>query len=1106
MKKLFWATVAAVSLVATACTQVYDDSALQKRVENLEARVTAIEALNTTVSGISDVVNALKVRDFITSITELEDSEKNTIGYIFTFSSGEKVTLYSGKKGDQGPIGPAPSVTVQLGEDGQYYWVVEGELLKDAEGKPVPCTHAAPQFKIENGSWWMSYDGTDWTKLGVVSDAGTEVTVDNSHEDYVLLTINGTEVQIPKEKPFLLNIQYSGDLAAMGVNAYSTIKLNYVVEGATEADAVSVDIICTTPGISAQINKTTNTTGAIEITTEDVTEGKVVVYADNNKGKANIKSIVLEKGVIAAISEVAQAPAEGGAVSLKVNTNIAHHIEVPEYYDWVHVEKKTKADVAVVNTIQVGEVTKGTREYEYIITVDPNEYTTFRYVAIHVVDDATGSYIGKVDIVQKPAEGITTLYSIEQLPDETKVNVNGAVVVAVSKKGSIISDGMGSIYLEYDKPLAVGDSLSTLVGIKKTNTRSTAPYIKVATAMTSKKATVIPDTKWIYIGSAENYYIANTGTTALLQKDSDGYFFVAPENFIVRIEEPIESLNLESYVGKYVVLKGYMSEVVFISFDWTTYKSINDLTMIVNSVQEVNFTENKDWKITYDGKKDTGVEGYPEVVTNTVSGGSERYSIAIFPEKKFDEYQVKEESLGIYGAIMVADNLQYSFAQGGMYYSTDYIYEMETSAETKSNFYREFEPGFYYAVAAGVNPDGNPTGSYATVKFEVVDPHVKAAYEAFLGTWSYKSAKGYQKFVVKEKEKGSTYTIELGDKVLNGGVNPTAVYDSEAGLFTLSMQNLGEWENNGTVMLDQLSPIFYYSGDEVADNTRYMNGNTLLLTARMFEDGLIELIPGMDSYSPLEGFAVLAGEKGADTREYVMSEPFALPANLVEYIPLSEEYLAWVGNWTVSTNDQSYTIQIAQKTPNDDYVISGMNGFASTAYMTIPNAMDVRTGALYLYGGDKFPAATSLTLSVSEQTFKAYYMGLVEYQNELHPIGGLYTLGAGTVGQDGTATFQPGAIKFDGDENSYPIVAQRVYFVGETDPSEVYTLDMETVTYYPFTMSKAGTTSTSAQPSLNAAQLKKVSLNNKRNAAPAYKKVAKVNRQLPVKQQAVKKF
>ena len=273
-----------------------------------------------------------------------------------------------------------------------------------------------------------------------------------------------------------------------------------------------------------------------------------------------------------------------------------------------------------------------------------------------------------------------------------------------------------------------------------------------------------------------------------------------------------------------------------------------------------------------------------------------------------------------------------------------------------------------------------------------------------------------------------------------------------------------------------------------------------------FSFGIYTMIPGMDSYSPLEGFAVLAGEKGADTREYVMSEPFALPANLVEYIPLSEEYLAWVGNWTVSTNDQSYTIQIAQKTPNDDYVISGMNGFASTAYMTIPNAMDVRTGALYLYGGDKFPAATSLTLSVSEQTFKAYYMGLVEYQNELHPIGGLYTLGAGTIGQDGTATFQPGAIKFDGDENSYPIVAQRVYFVGETDPSEVYTLDMETVTYYPFTMSKAGTTSTSAQPSLNEAKLKKVSLNNKRNAAPAYKKVAKVNRQLPTKQQAVKKF
>ena len=1106
MKKLFWATVAAVSLVATACTQVYDNSALEERVGKLEARVTALEALNTTVSGISDIVNALNKKDFVTSVTELKDSENNVLGYVIAFSSGDSVTVYSGKKGDQGPAGPAPSITVQLGEDGLYYWVVEGELLKNADGKPVACTQAAPKFKIEDGSWWISYDGTNWEKLGLVSNTGTDVQVDNSNAEYVLLTINGTEVQIPKEKRFALDFKCDADLSSLGVNANSTITLDYEVFGVAETDVVTVDIIYATSGITAKLNKEDNHCGKLVITVGDEPEGKVVVYADNNMGKTSIKSVVLEKGVVASISEVAQAPADGGAVELKVNTNIAHHIEVPEYYDWVHVEKKTKADVAVVNTLEVGEATKGTQEYEYIITVDPNEYTTFRYVTINVVEDATGSYIGKADIVQKPAAGITTLYSIEQLPDGTKVSVNGAVVVAASNKGTIISDGMGTIYLEYDKPLAVGDSLATVAGVKKKNERSNAPYIKVAAVMNSKKAATVPDTRWIYIGSAENYYIANTGTTALLQKDSDGYFIVAPENYIVRIEEPLESLNLASYVGKYVVLKGYMSEVIFISFDYANFKSINELTMIVNSVQEVNFSENKDWKLSYEGKQDTGVEGYPEVITNTVSGTSERYAIAIFPEKKFNEYQVKEESLGVYGAIMVADNMQYSFGQGGMFYPKEQIYEMETSTETKSNFYREFEPGIYYAVAAGVDPDGNPTGSYTALKFEVIDPHVKAAYEDFLGTWSYKSSRGYQKFVVKEKEKGSTYTIELCDKPFPGGVNPTAVYDSEAGLFTLSMQALGEWQYNGQVMVDQLCPIFFYSGDEVADNSRYMNGKTLLFTARMFEDGLIELIPGMDSYSPLEGFAVMAGVKGEDKCEYIMSEPFALPANLVEYIPLSEEYLAWVGNWTVSTNDQSYTIQIAQRTPNDDYVISGMNGFASTAYMTIPNAMDVKTGALYLYGGDKFPAATSLTLSVSEQTFKAYYMGLVEYENELHPIGGLYTLGAGTIGQDGTATFQPGAIKFDGDENSYPIVAQRVYFVGETDDTEVYTLEIDTVTYYPFTMTKQGAASAPAQPSLNEAKLKKASLRDVRTAAPSYKKLAKVNRQLPSKQQVLKKY
>lgn len=1076
MKKLFRAAFAVIASVAAACTQVYDPSALEERVGKLEARVSAIEALNTTVSGISDIVNALNKRDYVSSVIELQDSGNQVIGYVISFAGGDKVTVYNGLKGDQGPegpVGPTPSITVRLGEDGLYYWVIEGELLKDAAGNPVPCTQLVPKFKIENGQWWVSYDGTSWSKLGLVSHDGTNVEVDNSNEEYVLLTINGTEVQIPKEKPFFLRIQYN----TVGVIANISTPLAYQVQGAGENEEVTVDVICTTPGISARIEKTGNTSGNIVIETTDVYEGKVVVYADNNKGKTSIKSIVLEGGVIAGVSDVAQAPSEGGEIALSVKTNIPHHLVVPDYYDWVHVAD-TKATV---------------QDIPHVIVVDPNETTGFRYVAISVVTDATNEVLEQIDIVQKPAEGITALYSIESLPNGTKVVVNGTVVVAVSKKGAIVSDasGYGTIYLEGSQSLAVGDSLSTLVGIKRKNEQSTAPYIELASAVVAKKAITVPDTKWVYIGSAENYYIANTSTTAKLQKDEKGFYVQAPTNFDIRIEEPLESLNLDAYVGKYISISGYMSEVIFYGFDFASYKSITDLTMIVNSVKEVTFTENKNWKLSYDGKTSDN-QYYPEKITNTVSEAGERYALAIVSKKQIDEFPV-QESVAEFGAVWAADDVQYAMSSGGLYMSKEQIYELETYAETGSATFAELVPGIYYAVAAGVDTDGNPTGSYSYTQFEVIDPHMKAAYEDFLGTWSYKSGKGYQKMVVKEKEKGSTYTLELGDTVLPGGVNPTAVYDSEAGQFTLSMQSLGEWEKDGITMVDQLCPIFFTYDNEIADNTRYMNGNTLLLTARMFKDGTVDMIPGMDSYSPVEGIAVLAGVKDADTREYIMSEPYPLPAALVEYIPLSKDYLAWLGNWTVTTNGQSYDVTIQQSTPNSDYIITGMNGFGQD-YIQIPNYFDGETGELYLIGGDQYAAGSGLYLGDDyEKTYSAYFLGLVEYENQLYPIQGAYALGAGKIGADGTATFRPGSIQLEGSSEKFTFAAQGLHFISASEPETLYTLDGEIVTSYPFTMKRASAPAKASVQPLGKMKKAEETL----RSVPSVRKVAKASRPVP---------
>lgn len=1062
MKKLFLSIAAVVTLCTTACVKVYDNyTDLEERVSGLESRVTALEALNTTVSGINSIVTALQDKDYVTGVTEVKDDSGNVIGYTISFTKSSPVTIYNGATGGQGPIGPEgpkPNVGIQLGDDGIYYWVIDGEVVKDASGKPVPCTQAVPSFKFEDNNWYVSYDGTTWTKIGTVT--GPSVEVDDTNADYVILTINGTSVQLPKEKPFSLDIKYSGDLGGVGVTANSTTGLEYEIIGAGEADDITVDVLSCTAGISAKISKTSKTAGYILITTTDVVDGKIFVYADNNKGKTNIKSITLEAGVITAVANASTAPAAGGDIALTVHTNLACSVVVPDGVDWIHVDLKTKAaDGRYIDRLEVGIATKAAVDYEYVIKVDPNETTAYRFSFVSIVLDATGDVLQEFDIVQKPAEGVTNIASIEPLPDDTEVILNGPVVLAASQLGAVISDGESTIYMKYATPLEVGDSLSSVTGLKKTNEDSKAPYIQASSATVAGKAKAIPDSQWMYIGYSENYDITNTSTTAKILKDDEGYYFISPLEYEVRIESPLDGLDMDSFVGKYAIISGYISEVVFLGIDWTTYEYICDYTMIVNSLKEVVFTQNPNWTLSYDGKT-SGDASYPELITNTVSGGNDMYMITVVSKDDVDNSAISE-TVAQYGALVACDDLQYYFTRYSSSYTKEEILSILAYTATASESFSEFDPGVYYAFAAGVDEDGNPTGLYSYTEFNLLDPHVKAGYDEYLGTWSYNFSGGSRKFVVKEKEAGVSYTIELADIQPNGGVNPTAYYDIDSGTFTLEAQDLGQFVYDGDTMIEQLTSIFYSFGGGVYDNTDYMGGRTLICTFSMLEDGTVDVIPGKDSFGDLEGFAIMTGVVGESEREYIVGDVFPLPATLSEYEAPSEAYKAWLGNWIVTSNGTTYTITISEDVRNDSYTIVGMNGF-SYSWMNIPNYFDTETGELVLIGSDKYPAATGVSLGLN-QTFSLNFLANVEVDNSYYYITGTYELGRGSIAADGTATFNPGTIKLtDGD---YPVAFQRAYAIGESDSDEIYTLNGETITYYPFTMIKS---SASGAPAVSA--------------------------------------
>ena len=155
MKKLLTMIAAALVVLAAGCSKEFDDSALNNRIDNLESRVSALEALckqmNTNISSLQTIVEALQNADYITSVTPVTQSGV-TIGYAITFAKNGSITIYhgtdgkdgqngkdgaDGKNGADGKDGYTPVIGVRQDTDGLYYWTLDGEWLLDASGNKI---------------------------------------------------------------------------------------------------------------------------------------------------------------------------------------------------------------------------------------------------------------------------------------------------------------------------------------------------------------------------------------------------------------------------------------------------------------------------------------------------------------------------------------------------------------------------------------------------------------------------------------------------------------------------------------------------------------------------------------------------------------------------------------------------------------------------------------------------------------------------------------------------------------------------------------------------------------------------------------------------------
>ena len=82
-----------------AMVSCYDDTRLWEELQKHEERIAALETLcsqmNTNISSMQSVVNALQTNDFITAVTPITEGNV-VVGYTITFGKSAPITIYFG--------------------------------------------------------------------------------------------------------------------------------------------------------------------------------------------------------------------------------------------------------------------------------------------------------------------------------------------------------------------------------------------------------------------------------------------------------------------------------------------------------------------------------------------------------------------------------------------------------------------------------------------------------------------------------------------------------------------------------------------------------------------------------------------------------------------------------------------------------------------------------------------------------------------------------------------------------------------------------------------------------------------------------------------------
>lgn len=359
-----------------------------------------------------------------------------------------------GEDGADGKDGVTPVIGVAQGEDGIYYWTINGEWLLDENGNKVQAQGRDGADGEDGKDGADGEDGKDGAdgQDGKDGEDGTSLfsSVDVDDE-YVTFTLpDGTSFQIPLEKPLdiLFDVE---DMEETVLDPNSELEIGYTVQ--SNSAEISVEVI-TEGDIDVVLKETDELSGVITINAEsyESVEGSKIIVLVGDERRVIMRSITFAnlKLSISDINTVS-VPAEGGTVNIYYMSNMECWVYDSYLPEWITVSE-TKAYTERTITLQIAPNDDDPRSAELWIGND------YGYGFYYTVNQDANPEVQKT-VEREALQAIYTAYSGDTWAEEDRAGWNSDL--PLDQWAGVVLDGNGYVS-KLTLNLPEGASVSTM--------------------------------------------------------------------------------------------------------------------------------------------------------------------------------------------------------------------------------------------------------------------------------------------------------------------------------------------------------------------------------------------------------------------------------------------------------------------------------------------------------------------------------------------------------------------------------------------------------------------------------------------------------------------